>query len=531
MATFSPPGLLIWVAMPNGAIRASASTQLKLSVMLSPRLASRSTNATVDGGEFPHFDDWPARAAGLAFNVEIDATPKTVSSATSDTRPLSSATWKALFSGLRVDSHVPVAPGLAADAPTTYSVRVNYGNLADGYGPAPGPHPTAPLSAAASRQRARVELARRLGTTADEEQRLRERLAQLKQQFGSVSAARIAEVADVTADALHFAELSSFYDGLTTGVKNRVREAPADPPSFDFHQAITAVARYPALMRKLGLVLDLTLPLDNASIAALPAEGRVRAVVSQDVEGWRSYSPWTTYTLDGADGFYTAPASDSLGVAAGMLMPVDTDTAMVLDIDAVAPKIRTAVRAFAMKGSEAQDITLPAPRSGGLALARDGLAQTLQQMLQRQVMLEGGLPAAVEGLGDVTLATEDLLRGFRVDIRRDGDGRWLSLNQRNGSYSLRNGASFSDLVDEGFISLQVFNPDSDASPVPFAHESLFRWTGWSLSVPRPGRPWARTADPSLVTRRPPVTCRSASISSPSRIRSRDCVSGRAMIAA
>ena len=64
----------------------------------------------------------------------------------------------------------------------------------------------------------------------------------------------------------------------------------------------------------------------------------------------------------------------------------------------------------------------------------------------------------------MTLATEDLLRGFRVDIRRDGDGRWLSLNQRNGSYTLPNGAGFADSIDEGFITLQAFNPDSDASP-------------------------------------------------------------------
>jgi len=456
--------------------------------MLSPRLATSSTDATVDGGEFPHFEDWPASAAGLAFDVEIDGTANTVLRATSDILQLSSATWKALFSGLPVDSHVPTAPGLAARTLSTYNVRTNYSNLAGGYEPAPGPLPTAPISASDSRQLARLTLARTLGTTPDEERRLRARLVQLQQQFGVVSAARIAEVVDINTDALHFAELSSFFDGLSNGVKNRVGTAPTDPPLFDFHQAITAVARYPALMRKLGLVLDLTVAVDSATSAALPAQGRVRAVLSQPVNGWQSFSPWTTYALDPTTGgFYTTPASDALGVAAGMLVPVDTDTAMVLDIDAVAPKIRSAVADFAISGSVAQDIKLPAPRSGGLALARDGLAATLQQMLKRQATLEDGLPAAVQGQGDTTLATEDLLRGFRVDIRRDGDGRWLSLNQRDGSYTLPNGASFSDAIDEGFISLQAFNPDSDALPVLYAHESLFRWTGWSLSVPRPGK--------------------------------------------
>src|SRR5262249_14848290 len=160
----------------------------------------------------------------------------------------------------------------------------------------------------------------------------------------------------------------------------------ANPPVFDFHQAITAVARYPTLMRKLGLVLDLTATVDNATLSSLPAQGRIR-VPPPPVSGWpSSFAPWTTYSLDPTTGgFFTTPASDALGVAAGMLVPIDTDTMIVLDLDAVAPKIRTAVRDFANSLSGAQDITLPAPRSGGLALARDGLAATLLQMLKRQV--------------------------------------------------------------------------------------------------------------------------------------------------
>jgi uncharacterized membrane protein len=493
-----PPGLLIWVAMPNGAIRTDTSTQLRLSVMLSPRLLTSSTSATVDGGEFPHFDDWPATAAGLAFNVEIDETPRTVLNATFDILQLDSAAWKALFSGLNVDSYVPTAPGLASRTFSTYNVRTNYSNVVGGYETAPGPQATEPISAPASRRAARLRLARTLGAPADEDRRLRARIDQLRERHGVVTAARIAEVPGVNTDALHFAELSSFFDGLNTGVRNRVGTAPANSPVFDFHQAITAVARYPVLMRKLGLVLDLSATVDTATIASLPAQGRIRVVLSTPVSGWQSFAPWTTYSLDPTTGgFFTTPASDALGVAAGMLVPIDTDTALVLDLDAVAPKVRTAVADFANSMTGAQDIKLPAPRSGGLALARDELAATLQRMLGNQAQLEEDLSKALDAMADpnpdtprphVILKTEDLLRGFRVDIRRDGDDRWLSLNQRNGRYTLANGAGLSfSIVDEGFISLQAFNPDKDSLPVLYAHETLFRWTGWSLSVPRPGK--------------------------------------------
>src|SRR5262245_38654993 len=214
MATFAPPGLLIWVAMPNGTLRTDTSAQLQLSVMLSPRLATPSNDATVDGGEFPHFDDWPATAAGLAFDIEIEigsgGGAKTVLGTTVDTAQLDSTAWKALFSKLHVDTHAPGASGLAGRHFSTYNARTNYQTLAGGYEPAPRPQPGQPLSAAESRQLARVTLARALGTTADEERRLLATIDQLRQQHGVITAARIAEVADVNIEALRFAELNSF---------------------------------------------------------------------------------------------------------------------------------------------------------------------------------------------------------------------------------------------------------------------------------------------------------------------------------
>ena len=492
MADIAAPGLLIWAALPSSRIAIDASTQLKLSVMLSPRLVSASTSATVDGGEFPHFDDWPALAATLRFNVEIGGSPAQVFPAVLDESLMDSNAWKALFSGLPVQSHVPGAPALGSRTFVSYQVGVNYRNIVSGYHPDPGTPPSAPVSADASRQASRLKLAQLVGVTSTQRRPLRTRLHRLRKRHGAVTAARIARTRGVSTDALHFEQLSEFFDGLVAGARARHEDAqsapPPVPPEYDFHRAITAVARYPALMRKLGLVLDLTVTADRAAIAALPAAGLVRVTLVGPVDGWQSFTPWTRYSLDRAGGFFAAPASDALGVLAGMLQPLDTDTEMGLDLDGVAPKLQHAL-SLSAPGAVVQTPKLPAPRSGGLALARDGLADTLRQMLDRQAALEDGLPAAVAGQGgqnDFQLAVEDLLRGFRVDIRRDGDARWLSLNQRRGSYNLRNGTLVFDDQDEGFINLQTFNPDSDNATALYAHETLFRWTGWSLSAPRPG---------------------------------------------
>jgi hypothetical protein len=121
---------------------------------------------------------------------------------------------------------------------------------------------------------------------------------------------------------------------------------------------------------------------------------------------------------------------------------------------------------------------------------------------------------------DVIFTSEDLVRGFRIDVRevRRGSGRtpvftpWRSLNFRQGTYHLLGknaqppGAPlpkpFLIQNDEGWISLGMTQEAGDVSEGASAskrlivYESLFRWDGWSLSVPRPGRHLGLDDNPS-----------------------------------
>ena len=143
---------------------------------------------------------------------------------------------------------------------------------------------------------------------------------------------------------------------------------------------------------------------------------------------------------------------------------------------------------------------LAALRTGGLGISRN----------KRALDVAANAAAATAknhyvttGRGsEVTLYAEDLLQGYRVDVaavrNEDTPGTWRSLNARVGEYQLvetaTNAVNRSEPLpldpDEGYVSgpsTTSGGPDSDSPDDHYLHESMFRWTGWSLAVPHPGR--------------------------------------------
>ncbi|MDH5426685.1 MAG: hypothetical protein OEY57_00710 [Nitrospirota bacterium] len=156
--------------------------------------------------------------------------------------------------------------------------------------------------------------------------------------------------------------------------------------------------------------------------------------------------------------------------------------------------------------------TLPAGRSSGLGIAHNTRDEYLDDLLEQSshnnTLLESSRSQGGRG---VVLTGEDLVRGFRIDVRevRQGAGgapvftSWRSLSFRHGTYHLlgKNApppgsplpAPFLTQDDEGWISLGMTEEEGDevgGATAPkrlIVYESLFRWDGWSLCVPRPGR--------------------------------------------
>src|SRR6185437_12150525 len=131
-------------------------------------------------------------------------------------------------------------------------------------------------------------------------------------------------------------------------------------------------------------------------------------------------------------------------------------------------------------------------RSGGLGVSRHGRASLVAQDAAAAVLKNQAVDA---GNGDkMVFFAEDVLRGYRVDVAAVPDaikpGKWQTLCAREGSYRLiKSNETVTLPADEGYVS--GASTTSTATPGVnsddhYLHESMFRWTGWSLCTPRPG---------------------------------------------
>ncbi len=309
---------------------------------------------------------------------------------------------------------------------------------------------------------------------------------------------------------LDFARVQRFFD------RPESRTPPAERPSLpklDFHQAIGALGDYPALLRSLALVLRLRVPRPAVD------PGSVRVIAQWDGHPRASdVAPRTHCTLNNA--LFSAasrpavpgrPTSELAGgvldlANAGDRLTMDTPKFDIVQVDPDGAALKAILAAATLErrwqlfdakllGIDLEDEEgTPALRSGGLAIVRPERAYYVHDRLRTAATLVHPQPAAQPdqpGLLSDDLYAEDLLRGYRIEVSTAG-GAWHSLCWRVGSYQLvdNHGQLVRELpqvTDEGYIkSASTSSADADGSPL-YLHDALARWSGWSLTVPRPGR--------------------------------------------
>lgn len=294
---------------------------------------------------------------------------------------------------------------------------------------------------------------------------------------------------------------------------------------LDFHQALTSLNSYPALLRALGLVFDLELP---AEFVAQTAPGKFGTLYVADTSlSWQT--PTQTPKLETAyinlpignnRLFLTAPlifkdpAAPFLAIGLINLDPQSFGLAQV-DVDGAMHK--TMILAETLNNPDPdrnldataapepaahpdvydRDATLPALRSGGFSLFADErgllLLQNMSQSKAFNDALEGG------GAQARPFFAEDLLRGYRLDVWDSHTAGWHSLHRRQGVYQIGN-SGFKPGEEEGFVQTAAMQPAPGAAEGPdgedlYVHEAIARWAGWSLSVPMPGKHLSRYGDP------------------------------------
>lgn len=296
---------------------------------------------------------------------------------------------------------------------------------------------------------------------------------------------------------------------------------PIKPPEFDFHQIVASLADYPQVLRALGLIIDCALPAANPIVSALSANPTADGAFSVEI-GWSNGHdpnadayPGTAYRASKSrfvTRARTAEHTDGLLQLAGTVDPtlgsVQGDAAIlrkrnlfdVYQVDPDGAGLKTTdflltaqnLVGKSLKPGTHGEVTyttgdkqpVAALRSGGLGVSRHGRAAQVAMTAAATALKNTAVETSAVASRNVVLYTEDVLRGYRVDVQNQS--RWFSLMKREGDYQLiKSHKAVKFDPDEGYV--KGASTTGDGSDDHYLHESLFRWTGWSLAAPRPGR--------------------------------------------
>ena len=576
---------IMWTALPHGVSVVEGKSMLNLSVYCSFRLMS-TTPATKKLATYPDLLDWGNRMkSGVGFTVEFGGGPTVAATLKGD--QIDAALWPLLFTG-----DAPVKPyeyeDLSAKLIHSYPVRNvesfirnQYTDVAienpiefpDGnqlmkrlepirlyhYGPekppAGAPLGKTPVLPGISRQGLVQDATRfspKVRATVERQAAalLKSPTTTFKAPAAKAYQAMMQEmeknrvVKNGAPDpAKDFLQVSMFHapQGAPSkkapgkGVYSPIERVKTLVPEVDFHEAVSSLGDYPALMRRLGLVLDLQVPLGTG----IPAASTVRvhpALSAPFALSTVSATPKTAYRFT-ATSFVAAPkpaASDLKDGVANLanstafdVVQLDVDgaalkllnlAATIEQLDKVPARLRSR-RFLPMQGPGREEcsfplptcrnwflpyrqrISLPSLRSAGISIVRANRPEVVVAMIDAAKVHNGKLKTAEAALPLLPrkgrsrrrtsrriLYVDDLVRGYRVDVWTSETGKWYSLCMRQGRFNFTRRMGIPLILpEEGIVGMAATEAADGSSDDMKVGEPLFRWDGWSLAAPRPGK--------------------------------------------
>lgn len=242
----------------------------------------------------------------------------------------------------------------------------------------------------------------------------------------------------------------------------------------DFHRAVAMLREHPQMLRLLGLIVDLELE-------GLPQAAAREVSVTWDGSPVNVVPRWTRYEFDG--NLFLPTASGDVGRGVVDLRDEERWRIVGFDVDGAVGKLRGAARMLATDRSRRAEgapadggrPSLPPLRSAGLMLTRVGRKE---QLAQRSAQ---SLAASADELADKVLTAEDLVLGYRIDVRVEDTDTWFSLHRRNATYRIGDLPEIKVIDEEGHVKAHAAVIDEKGLRTD---EVVARWDGWSLSVPR-----------------------------------------------
>ncbi|HEY3337568.1 MAG TPA: hypothetical protein VGK18_03620 [Propionicimonas sp.] len=260
-----------------------------------------------------------------------------------------------------------------------------------------------------------------------------------------------------------------------------------DRPSHDFHAKVGSFGSTPALLRSLGLAVDVVLEglTPAAARRVLAGATWVSVGIDSPAEDLEVLTPRRTAVTVG-NAVFRARSSDAW---VGGAVPLGDDDWVVLDTDPDASGLkldqhtRNLARQYASEANGDPATSAPGTlRATGFAIARRERADQLRARVKAAEAV-----AADDGTRELLL--DDLVRGIRVEVWDDATKQWHSLHRRLVTVTARPGGQtiLTDAADTGFLQLSALNTGPGGAEAGYyVHEVVAGWDGWSLSAPRPG---------------------------------------------
>ncbi|TXH20649.1 MAG: hypothetical protein E6Q95_05320 [Chitinophagaceae bacterium] len=292
-------------------------------------------------------------------------------------------------------------------------------------------------------------------------------------------------------------------------------------PDFEFHDIVSVITQYSVLQRKLGLVIDVEIPNTNSMGHILACPSNLNFTNSTEL-----VLPTTATTLT-ATGFYTQAEPDSIYDKGYVKINSDQFTVFQIDTDGGALKLTAHIDALQLKKAkhflyasenniannklipalnnelQARREGLPSPRTTGIAIAKNGLAQYLSSRFERMNQLKKSTSTLTPPNGVMnsnvqykTLASalyaDDVTSGYRLDVKMGLQSDWLSVHFANNIYQYKNnqGAQIPipiHTTEEGYIQMTTTEDKQITDSHMKLSEVLVRWEGWSLAAPPAGK--------------------------------------------
>ena len=330
-------------------------------------------------------------------------------------------------------------------------------------------------------------------------------------------------------------------------IAGKVADEEVPVPEFEFHDILAQMGDYPQMQRRLGLVVDLQVPLP----AGIPAEGVVSAWPrGLTFEGETEISVTSTACRITGSGFFARerPGEETdfhngfvkLNTPAFSVTQIDTDSAAIQTINqADTHLVRIAESTLSLRSrflrmtpdeekvddeddekavDDEQEEGLPVIRSAGICIVKNHVEEYLNKKFIKSLDLNlklatpvrlsepavlrnrnllgitAPLPALTIMMPDTeVLYANDLIAGYRLDIAlSDAPGKWYSLHCKQDEITCfdqdMNPVAVEGITpDEGFCQIAMTGKKDDDDEL-FVSGVIARWTGWSLAVERPGFP-------------------------------------------